>query len=67
MSGNPPPPPPGGGGGGGHSLSMFATTVGNPAICHHHEQAVLRSFLSMQKTCFDPSKAHKKAVKGLFS
>ena len=39
----------------------------NATICHHHEQTVLRRFSSMQKTCFDPFKAHKKAVKGLFN
>ena len=39
----------------------------NATTCHHHEQTVLRIFSSMQKTCFDPFKAHKKAVKGLFS
>ena len=36
-------------------------------LCHHHEQTVIRRFSSMQKTCFDPFKAHKKAVKGLFN
>ena len=39
----------------------------NATICHHHEQTVLRGFPSMQKTCFDLFKAHKKAVKGLFN
>ena len=39
----------------------------NATICHHHEQTVLRRFSSMQKTCFNPSKAHKKTVKGLFN
>ena len=39
----------------------------NAATCHHHEQTVLRIFSSMQKTCFDPFKAHKKAAKGLFN
>ena len=34
----------------------------NATICHHHEQTVLRRFSSMQKTCFDLFKAHKKAV-----
>ena len=29
---------------------------------NHHEQTVLRRFSSMQKTCFDPFKAHKTAV-----
>ena len=39
----------------------------NATICHQHEQTVLRIFSSMQKTCFNPSKAHKKTVKGLFN
>ena len=39
----------------------------NATICCHHEQTVLRRFSSMQKTCFDPFKTHKKAVKAVFS
>ena len=31
----------------------------NATICYHHEQTVLKRFSSMQKTCFDPFKAHK--------
>ena len=34
---------------------------------YHHEETVLIRFSSMQKTCFDPFKAHKKAAKGLFN
>ena len=39
----------------------------NATICHHYEQTVLRRFSSMQKTYFHPFKAHKIAVKSLFS
>ena len=39
----------------------------NAIPCHHHKQTVLRRFSSMQKTCFDLLKAHKKAVRGLFN
>ena len=39
----------------------------NATICHHHEQTVLRRFSSMLKTCFEPFKAHKKAVKGFLN
>ena len=39
----------------------------NATICHPHEQTVLRRFSCVQKTCFDPFKAHKKTGKGLFS
>ena len=39
----------------------------NGTICHHHKQTVLRRFSSMQKTCFDLFKAHKKALTGLFN
>ena len=39
----------------------------NATTCHHHEHTVLRIFSSMQKTCFDLFKAHKKATKGLFN
>ena len=33
----------------------------NATICHHHEQTVLRKFSSLQKTCFDSFKVHKKS------
>lgn len=36
----------------------------NATICHHHEHTVLHRFKSLQKTCFDPFKAHKRIVKG---
>ena len=39
----------------------------NATICHHHEQTVLKKLSSMQKTCFNLFKAHKKAVEGLFN
>ena len=39
----------------------------NATICHHDEQTVPRRFSSMQKTCLDLFKSHKKAVKGLFN
>ena len=35
----------------------------NGTIYHHHEQTVLIRFSSMQKTCFDPFKAHKNLLK----
>ena len=39
----------------------------NATICHHHKQTILTRFSSIQKTCFDLFKAHKKAVKSLFN
>ena len=39
----------------------------NATICQKKKKTVLRRFSSMQKTCFHPFKAHKKAVKGLFN
>ena len=33
----------------------------NATICHHHEETVLRRFSSLQKTCFDSFKVHKKS------